>query len=1216
MSSFLKRWWWALLLVAVGLGLARLRFDVDVLDLLPPDEPTVQGLKLYQQHFTNARELVVSLRAPDADTAEKVAGELAERLREETNLVAEVSWQPPWMEHPEQLGELLGWLWFNQPPRDFSTLTNRLEPPALKAALDETRELLATSMSPMDLARRSFDPFNLLTMPGLTNISGMDMSQGNQGFASADGKYRLLYVESAVDLSGYRECDAWLGKIRAVVDAALPSRERLGVRQPSAAIERPNAPNTSDATPAEHPNTPAENIIVHYTGRPVFVQEIAASMQHDMSHSVGITSSIIALLFWLTHRRWKPMLWLLTLLMLILGATLALGALLLGHISVVALGFAAVLLGLAVDYAVVHYQEALAHPQMTVPEIRRAIAPSILWAAITTMSAFLVLNLGGLPGLGQLGSLVAIGIALSALVMVMIYLPPLFPERRQPRLNQPPFRWWDFFVAPAPPPAGSCGETRLQASGPCGEAPHLPPGLCGEAPHLRATVITGLVFIAAVGVLIFHRPGLDRSGDALQPAHGEAQQALDEMTVELGLPPQPLWLIVPGRDEAEVFQRMTNAEVWLNGAVKERLIGKYLLPDTLWPRGEFQSANRTTAAILGTKGPLLRETALAAGFNTNALLLSENMVQIWAQAGHGTTLLWPTNQVSRWLLQRFVARSTDQCLVMGLVYPATNHVDPAALTALSKNLADDHALLSGWELLGHATLKRVQSRMWMLVVPMIVLVLLSLWFAFRRAKEILLGLAVLGFSGVCLLAVMALAGWKWNLMNLMALPLILGTGVDYAIFIQLALRRHGGDLLMVRRSVGRALMLCGGTAVAGFGSLAFSSNLGMASLGQVCAVGIAANALIAIFLLPSWWRSGPQPGSSSSSSSQKVSPPTSRTDCGQSCESGNNCSLSQRERAGVRENAPPAGEHHPLLPSAPSSHGSKSHGAQPAFYRGAAWKLGLASARIFPAPLLKMIASGLADLYWLFQRGNCQTVVNNFLPVFRGDRVAAEKAARAAHRNFAAKLIDLWRVESGEVVRNWITTDGELEIIHAARRRGRGTLFITLHLGNWEHGGQLLNQLGIRLTILTQAEPDDGLTDLRKAARARYGVDTLIIGDDGFAFVEVIKRLQAGADMAVSLDRPPDRGGVPVEFFGHPFEASLAAAELARASGCALIGVTIVRRPAGYAVKVLPEFVYDRKALGSRDARRELTQQILRAFEPEIRKNVEQWYQFTPIWPQ
>jgi len=211
-------------------------------------------------------------------------------------------------------------------------------------------------------------------------------------------------------------------------------------------------------------------------------------------------------------------------------------------------------------------------------------------------------------------------------------------------------------------------------------------------------------------------------------------------------------------------------------------------------------------------------------------------------------------------------------------------------------------------------------------------------------------------------------------------------------------------------------------------------------------------------------------------------------------------------------------------------------------------------------------------------------------------------------------MVDLWRVESGVPVQNWLTNPGELDIIRAARQRGRGTLFITLHLGNWEHGGRLLGQLGIRLTILTQAEPDDGLTDLRIASRARYGVDTLIIGQDSFAFVEVIKRLQAGADLAVSLDRPPERGGVPIEFFGHPFEASLAAAELARASGCALIGVTIVRRPKGYAVKVLPEFKYDRRALGNREARRELTQQILRAFEPEIRKDIDQWYQFVPIW--
>ena len=144
--------------------------------------------------------------------------------------------------------------------------------------------------------------------------------------------------------------------------------------------------------------------------------------------------------------------------------------------------------------------------------------------------------------------------------------------------------------------------------------------------------------------------------------------------------------------------------------------------------------------------------------------------------------------------------------------------------------------------------------MWKVLAPMILLVLLSLWLAFRRPAEILLSVAVLLMSGLCLLTVMRLAGWSWNLLNLMAIPLVLGTGVDYGIFMQLALRRHGGDLAMAYRSVGRALLLCGGTAIAGFGSLTWSSNAGMASLGQVCAIGIASNMLIAIFLLPVWWR--------------------------------------------------------------------------------------------------------------------------------------------------------------------------------------------------------------------------------------------------------------------------------------------------------------------------------------------------------------------------
>jgi predicted RND superfamily exporter protein len=803
MRVFLKHWWWVFLIVAVCLGFCRLRFDVDVLDLLPSDEPSVQGLKLYEQHFTSVRELIITLRAPDAATAQNLTQQLAFKLRQQTNLVEEVTWQAPWMEHPEQLGELLGWAWFNQPPAEFGDLRKRLAPDNLSNVLEQTKEALATSMSPMDLGRLEYDPYNLMSLPALSNMA--NFSSGNQQmFASSDEKFHVLYVEAAVDLSGYRQCESWLKSMHNVLDDL-----------------------TNGTSKAEW-----SGVTVRFTGRPVFVQEVATSMQNDMSHSIGATSTIIAILFYLMHRRLRPMAWLIALLMLILVATLALGALVMGSINVVSMGFAAVLLGLAVDYAVVHYQEALAHPQMTVPEIRRAIAPSILWAAITTMTAFLVLNLGGLPGLGQLGTLVAIGIGLSAWVMVMIYLPPLFPDRRAPRPNQLKFRLWDYFVAPHEP---------------------LVTGTANNASLRGPLLFTGLLLVIAGGVVCLRQPGLDRTANSLHPQNSEAQKALDEMTVQLGLPPQPYWLIVSGHDEKEVYDRLITAGGLLNDAQTNHLIGQFLMPVSLWPRLEFQAANHQAAAALGNEGPTLHDAALAAGFSTNATVLTAEIVRTWQRAGASAAGIWPTNRVSQWLLKRFIVQSPGQIMVVGLVYPPTNHVDGEALIALSHQLAQHNAYLSGWELLGGATLKRVEARMWWLVAPMVALVLLSLWFAFRRPTEILLGAVVLCLSGLCLLAIMALAGWTWNLMNLMALPLMLGTGVDYTIFIQLALRRHGGDLAAVRYSVGRALMLCGATAVTGFGSLGMSSNPGMASLGRVCAVGIGANMLISVFLLPAWW---------------------------------------------------------------------------------------------------------------------------------------------------------------------------------------------------------------------------------------------------------------------------------------------------------------------------------------------------------------------------
>src|SRR5690348_14198875 len=159
------RWIWLWLLVPLVLGLARLQFDVEVFDLLPSNLPVVTGLKLYQEHFANARELIITLKANGAEQAENAARILAESFRAHPEHVTSVTWEPPWLEHPDQSAELIAYLWLNQQPETFNELRQRLAPDKLSRVLTSAREELRTSFSPSEIGRLSYDPYGLTRLP-------------------------------------------------------------------------------------------------------------------------------------------------------------------------------------------------------------------------------------------------------------------------------------------------------------------------------------------------------------------------------------------------------------------------------------------------------------------------------------------------------------------------------------------------------------------------------------------------------------------------------------------------------------------------------------------------------------------------------------------------------------------------------------------------------------------------------------------------------------------------------------------------------------------------------------------------------------------------------------------------------------------------------------------------------------------------------------------
>lgn len=1087
-----RRWLWFFLALPLVAGIARLRFDVDVLNLLPNSLPEVRGLQIHQRHFVNAQQLLITLRGKDAEAVATAAKAVAGRLATQTERVRSARWQPPWIEHPGDAAENLAWLWLQQPPEELARLVQRLTPAHLAGELVTAREVLASSLDPRELARRSYDPLGITQLPpSATGAGALDLDTGTGIFANAEGTFRVVFVEPAKDRLNYREATQWIADIRRETEAAL-----------------------RDSSFPVH---------LAFTGGPAFLAEISGGMESDLRSSVISTLIVIAVLFWLAHRSWRPLVWLIAALGLTLALTLALGGLVFGTLNVVSLGFAAVLLGLAVDYGLVGYQEAVASAGQPLAVIRHEAAPGITWSAVTTAGTFLLLGAAGLPGLAQLGVLTALGLGLGAVVMLWFFLP------------------------------------RIVATAALGKAPtsDLPASHKSDAVSARVRLTpfqVVLVTVALLAIILLSLagrglPAMTTSAEPLRPRQSSAYAAMDELNAQLGRTNNPTWLLFDGPNEVAVATQMAATRTALTAAQDRGEVGSFNLPDGFWPRPDHAAVNRVTVQQLAARAAEFREATVAAGFTTNSFALAEGMLARWQQTEAAPSSAWPTNDSARWLTVQFAARPfAGRWLALGLLEPGRLPTRPAALALPAGVVA------TSWESLGAALWRHVVRRVGWLTVLIATVLVGCLWRAFGRASEVLLALGALALSFGLLLAVMTWCGGSWNLLNLVALPLLLGSSVDSTIHVQLALRRHGGNLGAMWRSTGKALLLCAGANIAGFGSLAWSSNAGLASLDVVCAGGVACVFVVCVGLLPLWWQ------------------------------------------------AFNGGETQP------------ASGAS-TLYRSGVWRLCLGLGQVLPKPILTRLATVGAQIYRTIRPARFAVVVENLLPAFAGDRPAAARAARQNFTEFARKLTDLWRYEAGVSMEGQVHPGPGWEHFKSAQSSGRGVLLVTPHLGNWEFGAPLLARHGVRPLVLTAAEPGGGFTDLRAVARDRQGVDTLVVGADPFAFVEVIRRLQAGGMVALLLDRPPAGNIAEVEFFGRPFHASLAAAELARATGCVVLPVFIVREATGHVAHALPALDYDRRRLAGREARTAFTGEILRCFEPAVRQFATQWFHFVPVWP-
>ena len=122
-----------------------------------------------------------------------------------------------------------------------------------------------------------------------------------------------------------------------------------------------------------------------------------------------------------------------------------------------------------------------------------------------------------------------------------------------------------------------------------------------------------------------------------------------------------------------------------------------------------------------------------------------------------------------------------------------------------------------------------------------------------RKKPLLAPLAFLPLiSGVGLmLGSMWLLGEKLNYINMIALPVIIGIGVDDGVhFFHRILHEGRGGLEKAVTSVGRAMLMTSLTTMIGFGSLMFYLMRGMASMGLALFIGVGMCFVVTLTLLP------------------------------------------------------------------------------------------------------------------------------------------------------------------------------------------------------------------------------------------------------------------------------------------------------------------------------------------------------------------------------
>jgi len=635
---------------------------------------------------------------------------------------------------------------------------------------------------------------------------------------------------------------------------------------------------------------------VGLTGEPVLDYDEMKQSQHDATLATLVALVVSSLIFGYAYREaGRP---LKTVLCLIIGLGYSMGftTLAVGHLNILTITFAPILIGLAIDFGIhfiTRYEEETRHGRSEEEALEKAMVftgQGIVTGAMTTAFAFLAMGLTHFKGIQEMGVISGGGLVL-CLVPMMTLLPVLLMSGRgataghpQPVVSDghgPPLQPRPILEAEAK--RARIEEQWLRRPGWVMAATAV---LCMAAATQFARVYFDydLLDMQSKGLAsVVYEKKLLFSGESILYAAVVADDLNQARRYELAAKTLSSVASVDGDDKGQsIYDVMTSdatAKLETVRGIKSDVAGFHFAPVDPRPV-ELDNLGRSLWETMGFLVWAADET------KTNEPELSPQFTSLYnAISALRVTMLSGDPAIPRRLKEyqqalfddihdtfaalqdqdtggglkpedlpatlrsRFVGVSGKKFRVM--VFPKKDiwqrPNQEEFINQLRSKIPADRVTGTPVQLLEYETLLKdsyEQAALYALGA-----IALMVFFHFRSLFCVLLSLMPVAIGMTWLAGLMGRTGIPFNPANIMTLPLVIGIGVTNGIHI---LNRFAEELQpgILARSTGKAVLVSGLTAMTGFGSLILGRHQGIQSLGLVMSIGIATCMVAGLTFLP------------------------------------------------------------------------------------------------------------------------------------------------------------------------------------------------------------------------------------------------------------------------------------------------------------------------------------------------------------------------------